>query len=166
MALVPSLREAIRSLDADLPISEIKTVGAHMADRTAARRFILALLGVFAALALLLASVGLYGVIAYAIAQRQREFGIRLALGASPGMLVRLVMRESGGMVALGLIVGLVLALAGARLLGSLLFGVSPLDPMVLIAAAGFLTAVAAFAAWLPARRAATADPLETLAAR
>ncbi|HSL70875.1 MAG TPA: FtsX-like permease family protein, partial [Longimicrobiales bacterium] len=120
----------------------------------------------FAALALLLASVGLYGVIAYAIAQRQREFGIRLALGASPGMLVRLVMRESGGMVALGLIVGLVLALAGARLLGSLLFGVSPLDPMVLIAAAGFLTAVAAFAAWLPARRAATADPLETLAAR
>jgi putative ABC transport system permease protein len=164
-AFTSTMRSVLRSLDPDLPMSSVKTVEAFMADRTATRRFVLALLGVFAAVALLLAAVGLYGVIAYTIAQRRREFGIRLALGASPGSLVQMVMREGGMLVGIGIVSGSALALAGGQLLRSLLFGVSPLDLSVLLGAAAFLTSVAALAAWLPARRAASADPLETLAA-
>jgi putative ABC transport system permease protein len=163
LALTTAMRGVIRSLDPDQPISDVRTVEAYMADRTAARRFVLALLGAFAAIALLLASVGLYGVIAYNIAQRRREFGIRLALGATPRSLVRMVMQEGGSVVALGVSIGIVLAWAGARLLTSLLFGVRALDPTVLLAAAAFLTGIAAIAVWVPARRAARADPLETL---
>jgi putative ABC transport system permease protein len=163
LALTPEIISAVRSLDRDLPVPAGRTVEEYMADRTAPRRFVLALLGVFAAIALLLASVGLYGVIAYATAQRRREFGIRLAFGATPGTLVGMVMREGGILVGGGVLIGIALALAGARLLGSLLFGVSPLDPVVSISAAAFLAGVAALAAWLPARRAATADPLQAL---
>ena len=164
-AFTSTMRSVLRSLDPDLPMSEVKTVEGFMGDRTATRRFVLALLGVFATVALLLAAVGLYGVIAYTIAQRRREFGIRLALGASPGSLVQMVMREGGVLVGIGIASGIALALAGGQLLRSLLFGVSPLDLTVLLSAAAFLTGVAALAAWLPARRAAGADPLETLAA-
>jgi putative ABC transport system permease protein len=164
LALTPAMRAVVHSIDRDQPISDIKTLEAYMSDRTAARRFVLALLGAFAAIALLLASVGLYGVISYNIAQRRREFGIRLALGATPRSLVRMVMQEGGGVVALGISIGILLAWAGARLLGSLLFDVRPLDPTVLVAAAVFLSGIAGIAVWVPARRAGRADPLETLA--
>jgi ABC-type antimicrobial peptide transport system permease subunit len=160
IALTPALRSVIRSVDAEQPISDVKTVATMMAERTAARRFILALLAGFAAVALTLACVGLYGVIAYTIAQRQREFSIRLALGASAHGLVRMVMREGAVLVVLGVSFGIALAAVGTRLIASLLFGVEPLDPVVLLAAAAVLSGTAALAAWLPARRAAAADPM------
>ena len=161
--LTPTLRSVVHSIDPERPVQNVMTMEDMMDERTAVRRFVLAMLSAFAGIALVLASVGLYGVIAFTIAQRQREFGIRLALGASANGLVRMVMREGAVLVGIGLGIGAALAIAGTKLISSFLFGVQRLDPIVLLGAAAVLSATAALAAWLPARRAAAADPLQSL---
>jgi putative ABC transport system permease protein len=131
----------------------------------AVRQLMLWLLSFFALSALLLAGIGLYSVVAYAVGQRTREFGIRAALGATPGNLVKLVLRR-GLLLALGgLAIGVVAALNLTRLLGQLLYGINPGDPLTFAAVALLLLAVALVASWLPARRAANVDPLVALRA-
>lgn len=127
--------------------------------------FTLVLLGVAGAMALTLAVVGIYGVIAYVVSQRLREIGIRSALGAQPKQLERLFLRQGFALTGVGLVVGVVMALALGRYLSSLLFGVGPLDPVTYVAAIGLTSAAAALASYVPARRAATVDPIETLKA-
>jgi putative ABC transport system permease protein len=117
------------------------------------------LLGAFSALALLLAAIGLYGVVSYTVAQRRREMGLRVALGAGPLDILRLVVAGGLGTVAAGLGLGLIATLALTRVLQTLLFGVGAADPLVLVAAVGALTLVAVVAHWLPARRALAVDP-------
>ena len=157
------LRDVVRSLDSDQAVYDVKTMSAMMDERTAPRRFVLALIGAFAAIALLLASVGLYGVIAYTIAQREREFGIRLALGATPRSLLHLVMSEGITLAAIGVPLGLLLTFAGARFLRALLYGVSPLDLGSVAIATALLGGTVLLATWIPARRAARANPLQSM---
>ena len=123
------------------------------------------LLGGFAALALLLGIVGLYGVIAYAVSQRRREIGVRLALGAQRGSVYQLVLREAGRLTAIGIAAGLVLSVIGATLMRNLLFGTPPWDAPTLIAVSAILGLSALTASYIPARRAAAVDPIEALRA-
>ena len=127
------------------------------------RRFVLMLLGTFAALALLLSVVGIYGVIAYSVGQRTHEFGIRMALGAQRHQLLLLVMRQSVWTLAVGLTVGVGGAIAVTRLMGSLLFGIGPADPLTLSLMAIVLMMVALIASYIPARRAAEVDSMAAL---
>ena len=163
VALAAALRAVVRAVDPELAVYDVTTLAALMSERSAPRRFVLALLGAFAAIALVLATVGLYGVIAYATAQREREFGIRLALGASPHSLVRMVMAEGLTLAAIGIPLGLLLTASGARFLRALLFGVQPLDLASAALATTLLGATAMLATWLPARRAAATDPLQSM---
>jgi putative ABC transport system permease protein len=164
-ALAGSVREIVRSIDPNLPVSEIRTLDDVASGAVARPRLYLLLLGVFAALALLLAAIGLYGVIAYSVAQRRAEIGVRVALGATGPAVQRLVVGEGMRLAALGLAVGLAGALLLTRLMRSLLFGVAPTDPLTLAATAALLAAVALAASWLPARRAAGTDPMIALRA-
>jgi len=136
-----------------------------LADSLAARKFPLHLLGVFAALALLLSAVGIYGVTAYAVAQRTREIGVRMAIGASAGVVVRMVLAGALRTVLVGLGVGALAALAAARLIASQLYGVSARDPLTFAGIAGLLLAVALAASVIPALRAARIDPMAALRA-
>jgi putative ABC transport system permease protein len=158
-ALMPSLRGVLRDLDPTVPVYEVATL-RELIDRTVAqRRFVMQLLGGFAGLALLLATVGLYGVVSYMVAQRTREVGLRVALGAAPGHILRLILGSGFKTVAIGLIVGLVATLIVVRFLETLLFGVEPHDPATLASAAGILTLVALLAHLIPACRALRIDP-------
>ena len=136
-----------------------------VATATASRRFSMQLLAAFALLALVLAAVGIYGVMAFVVGQRTREIGIRIALGARPGAVVRLVMRQALALAAAGVIAGAATALLMTRLLTGLLFEVRANDPFTYSAIACLLGATAALAAWRPARRAATLDPITALRA-
>jgi putative ABC transport system permease protein len=127
------------------------------------RRFLLMLLGTFAALALLLSVVGIYGVIAYSVGQRTHEFGIRMALGAQRHQLLLMVLSQSVWTLAVGLTIGVAGALTVTRLMGSLLFGIGPADPLTLSLMAAILLVVALIASYLPARRAAEVDPMVAL---
>lgn len=149
----PSLSFAFRTFD-------------QFVEATVAQERLIALLsGFFGGLALLLATVGLYGLVAHAVRTRQAEIGLRMALGAAPASVVRLVFRHVGGMIAAGLALGLAGSLWAARFVEALLFQLEPRDPLTFAAAAGVLLAVAALAAWLPARRAARVDPIAVLRA-
>ena len=163
LELAVPVREAVRQLDADQPVFGTTTVTALMAERTAARRFLLTLLSVFAAVALALAGLGLYGVLAYAVTQRRREIGIRLALGADAGAVVRMVVRSGLALAGLGLVLGLSCAFALRGALARMLFNVATTDASVLALVAGVLGTVALLACWLPARRAARIDPMIAL---
>jgi putative ABC transport system permease protein len=165
LALLPAVREAIRQLDPTLPVADVRTLEDVATNALAQPRFTALLLTVFAALALLLAAIGLYGVISFIAARRTNEIGIRLALGARPGCLVRLVMREGIVLAAAGVGVGLMAAALATRLLEAQLFGVAPLDPLTFIAVPVLLLLVAAVAAYLPARRAAAVNPVVALTA-
>jgi len=157
------IRAALRGEDPNLAISEVTTLG-EIVDRSLGREKLLAkLAGFFGALALLLASIGLYGVIAYSVARRRNEIGIRMALGARPGSVLRMVLGESLVVVALGLTVGIPAALACGRLVSSQLYGVEPYDPLTIAGAAAVMLAVALTAGFLPARRAALLDPCSAL---
>ena len=146
-------------------IYETRTL-AHIADASAAvTRLATQLLAGFAAIALVLAAVGIYGVMAYRVRRRTRELGTRLALGASPAHLTRLVLRQAGAIALAGLALGIGAAAFATRALSSLLFGVTPWDPATLAAAAGLLAAATLAASWLPARRAARVNPATSLAA-
>jgi ABC-type antimicrobial peptide transport system permease subunit len=135
----------------------------HVASATAAERFSMVLLGAFGALALALATVGIYGVIAYSVAGRTRELGVRIALGARPGRVLALVFGQGFVIVGTGMAAGAVGAVAATRVLRGQLYGVSPADPVTLLAAIAVLTAAAAAATWLPASRAARIAPMEAL---
>jgi predicted permease len=163
LAIVESVRQAMKELDADQPLANIMTLEEVVASSIAERRLTLTLLAAFAGVALVLAAIGLYGVIAYAVTQRTREFGIRVALGASRGAVLRLVLGHSLQLVALGLVLGLVGAFALTGLLTKLLYEIKPTDPLTFLAVSLLLLATALLASWLPARRAATVDPMLAL---
>jgi putative ABC transport system permease protein len=157
------VKDAIRQIDAELAIPAIRTMEEVVAASVAQRRFQMNLVLLFAGLATLLASLGIYGVVSYSVTQRTSEFGIRLALGARSGQIRRLVFRQGLLPVAVGLGAGVVASTALGQLLGSLLFGVAPTDPLTISGAVGLLGLVAAFAVDLPARRATQVDPLLAL---
>jgi putative ABC transport system permease protein len=153
----------VHELDVDQPVDDINSMDRMMAALLRARRFTLTLLGAFAIVAITLAVVGLYGVIAYGVTQRRREFGVRVALGAQRGQIARIVIGEGGRIAAAGVAIGVLGALSTARLLSSLLFDVSPHDPGVLSAVVAGLAVVAMLACIVPARRATRIDATEVL---
>ncbi len=161
--LAPAVRRLVADLDPGLPVLTSADVHARMAGSLGTTRTVGTLVGVFAALALVLSVVGLYGLMSFAVAQRVREMGIRMALGAGPGRLVRLVLVRALGLTAAGLVFGLGLALAVGRGLDGYLYGVGTADPAALAAAAALLLASATLAAWLPARRAGRVDAAVSL---
>jgi predicted permease len=162
-ATLPLLRREGLLLDESLPIMELKTMKQHLGIMLFAPRVGGILLGVFGGLAILLATIGLYGVVSYAAAQRTREVGIRVALGARPGDVVRLVIGQGMVMVGVGAVIGLVLAFAGARPLGSFLYGIRPWDPSTFLGITLLLVGVAFVATMVPAMRAARLDPTVAL---
>jgi ABC-type antimicrobial peptide transport system permease subunit len=156
----PALRAAVKSVDSELPLDEVYTMEEVISRSTAARRLNLTLLGAFAVIALVLSTAGLYGVISYTISQRTRELGIRMALGAQPSDVVKLVMRQGALLAALGVGAGLVGAFGLSRLLERLIYGVSTQDPLTFGSLALLMGAVALLATWMPARRASRVDPI------
>ncbi|MBO0798452.1 MAG: FtsX-like permease family protein [Blastocatellia bacterium] len=158
-----AVQQTVWSLDPDLPIQRIATMEDRVADVFAPRRFDMLLFGVFASVALLLAVIGIYGVIAYSVAQRTHEIGIRMALGATSGNVLWLVVRQGLLLTIIGVVLGTGAALALTRILKNLLFGVSATDPATFIGIALLLTFVALIASYLPARRATKVDPLVAL---
>ena len=162
---VPSLiingaRAAIREVDPDLPIFDVKTMADALSESVAQPRFYAILLGSFAAIALVIAALGIYGVISYAVSQRTRELGIRIALGAQRERVVRLVIGQGLTLTLVGIVIGVVGAYGLTRLIASLLFGVTSADPLTFIVVAFLFMAVACLASYLPARRAAAVDPI------
>jgi ABC-type antimicrobial peptide transport system permease subunit len=139
------------------------TMEARLAASVAQPRFYAALLAVFAGLAVTLAAVGIYGVLSYSVLQRRREIGVRIAMGAEPGSVLRLVLAQGAVLVAIGLVLGLVAAALASGTLTTLLFGVTPGDPAVFAGVAALIGAVALTACYVPAQRAARVDPLEAL---
>jgi predicted permease len=157
------LRRMVRELDASIPVFDIKSMEAVTDESLFVDRMVALLSASFGALATLLAAIGLYGVMSYAVARRTREIGLRMALGADAGRVVWMVMREVVVMALVGVAVGLPLAVASGRLVSSLLFGVSAADPLTLANATGFLLSVALFAGYVPAGQATRVDPMRAL---
>ncbi len=162
-SIAGALRAAVRTVDPDVPLSDIRTMQEVLEQSVAQRRFQMRLAGAFAATALLLAALGIYGVVSYAVARRTNEIGIRMALGAQAHQLYRMVLRQALAPVALGLVLGLAGAFAAGTVLASLLYQVSPRDPELLAAAALLLGGVGLAASFLPARRAVGMNPLDAL---
>jgi putative ABC transport system permease protein len=164
-SLISPIRNEIASLDSDQAVSDIATMEENVDESLASQRLTMTLLGVFAGLALVLASIGLYGVMALIVTQRTRELGIRFALGASRGDVLRLVLGQGAALVGIGLAAGLFGAFVVSRALRSVLYNVAPLDPTALISALLTLSLVALIACFLPARRASMVDPIQALRA-
>ena len=161
--LAPAARDVLHDLDATIPVRKISTLESLIAGTVDDRRFVMRLLAGFAGVALLLAGIGLYGVVSYGVAQRTREVGVRVALGATRSDVLRLILSSGAVLVSLGLAVGVAAAVGTTRLLGSLVFGVSPLDAPTFAMAGAVLVAVAAAAHLIPARRALRVDPAVAL---
>jgi putative ABC transport system permease protein len=163
VGLAAAIRREVDAVDPDLPISDFATLESYVSDAMAQTRFMLALIGVFAGLALLLASLGLYGVISYSVRQRTREIGVRVAFGAENRDIVRLILRQGMVVTASGVAAGLVASLALTRVVDSLLVGVSATDPLTFVGIPALLLGVALIASYVPARRATTVDPVVAL---
>jgi putative ABC transport system permease protein len=163
LALAGAVRAAVAGVRSDVPVYDLMTMEQRIANSTSRNKFNTLLLLAFSVLALVLAAVGLYGVVAYSVTQRTREIGIRIALGARTGDVLRLIVRQGMRLVLAGTLIGLAGALALTRLLRSLLFSVSSADPLTFAIIPVLLVAVALLACWLPARRAAKVDPVEAL---
>ena len=161
--LVPSIRFALSEIDPLLPLQSARTVSDLYAENTARRRFAMQLTAGFAALALLLGALGIYAIVAHSVAERRREIGIRLALGARPRTVLRQVVQSALGLAVAGAAIGAVSAFGLTRFLESLLFGVEPTDAATFASMAALLMAIAALAAWLPARRVMRVDPVKAL---
>ncbi|HSA55604.1 MAG TPA: ABC transporter permease, partial [Gemmatimonadaceae bacterium] len=162
-ALAPSVRERVRQFAPRIPVYDVQTMSARMASASAQARFSAVLLGSFAAVALCLAVMGIYGVLSFAVAQRSREIGIRMALGAGRGRVLSLVVREGVLLSGAGALIGLVAALGATRVLRGMLFEVTPSDPWTYGAMIALLGLAAFAASWVPARRAAAVDPMVAL---
>ena len=162
-ALAGAVVREVRALDPNLPVADVKTLDEVVSQAVARPRFYLSLLALFAAAGLALAAIGIFGVLSYTVAQRRREIGIRIALGAQPAAVLRNVMAGALRLAASGLVLGLAGALALSRAIRGLLFEVSAADPATFLAVALTLGAAAALASWLPARSATRVDPASAL---
>jgi predicted permease len=162
-SLIAAVRQEIRAVDADQPVANIATMEDLLTEETGSRRLGMILLSAYAGLALLLAALGIYGVLSYFVAQQTPEIGVRMALGARPGDILGLVLRKGMTMTLLGISVGLFGGLGLTRLMASLLFGVSATDPLTFAGIALLLAAVAFVACYLPAWRATPVDPMVAL---
>ena len=158
-----SVRRVVHEQDADLFVGNLQPMESLIGKVLAQPRFNMLLLGIFAGVAMLLAAIGIYGVIAYSVAQRTREIGIRMALGAQRGAMLAMVLRQSLAVVAIGLAIGLLAAFAATRLLASLLYGVGANDLFTYGAVVLLLGAAALLASYIPARRAMRVDPMVAL---
>jgi putative ABC transport system permease protein len=161
--MTASVRNEVRALDKQLPVYDVKPMSQRIIESTASRRLVMLLLGVFAAVALVLASVGIYGVMAYSVTQRTHEIGIRMALGASRGRILAMVVRQGMLLALAGVALGLILSFAVTRFMASLLFGVGANDPATLVAVSLTLALIALLACLIPARRAMRVDPMVAL---
>lgn len=157
------LQQAVWSVNANVPLAAVRTLDEIQAESMAQTSFALVMLTIAATVALLLGSVGIYGVVAYTATQRTREIGIRMALGAQTGDVRRLFLRHGLALTAVGIALGTGVALALTRVMSALLFGVSPMDPVTYIAVAASLASIALLATYLPARRASRTDPIIAL---
>jgi ABC-type antimicrobial peptide transport system permease subunit len=162
-AIVPLLRKVVQRQDADLPLINVRTQQQQIDAVTQQERIFVAMTSSFGMLALALASVGIYGVMAYTVANRTNEIGIRLALGAQPRQVLGMILREATWISLAGIAVGLTATLFLAQLVKSMLYGLQPADPVSLISGALLLVAVGLAASWIPARRAASVQPVEAL---
>jgi predicted permease len=162
-SILPEVRSAVRDLDPNQPIYHVETIDEVLSDSLARQKMTAVLLGIFALLALTLAAIGIYGVIAYSVTQRQREIGVRMALGATRAKILLLILREAATFTGIGVLVGLVAAFASARLASALLFQTSTADPISICVSIFGLMVIAILAAILPAGRAATINPIEAL---
>jgi predicted permease len=162
-ALIPSLRSALQSIDPNVPVFDVRALENVIADYTSSRRLSVMLIAVFAALALLLAGVGIYGVISYLVTQRRQEIGIRMALGASTENVLKMILLQGARLAVAGILLGLAGAVALTRLIASLLFQVSALDGTAFLAGVAVIAGLVLFACWIPARRATRIDPLVAL---
>jgi len=162
-SLTDTVRSALRSVDADLPLAKIATLNTIVDDSMTLPRFAMVVLGSFAGLALLLASVGMYGVISYFVGQRTREIGVRIALGAQRRDVFGMVLGQGARLAAIGIVLGLLAALAATRMMVSFLYGVQPIDPLTFAALPFLLLSIALLACYVPARRAMRVDPMVAL---
>jgi ABC-type antimicrobial peptide transport system permease subunit len=162
-AVATAIRREVGVLDGSLPIVDLRSMDEVFEETLSRPRLLSRLLGVFAGLALLLAAIGTYGVLAYTVAERRREIGVRMALGADRARVLRMVLRDGLWLAGAGLVAGVVGALAATRVLGSMLYGVAPGDPATLAGVVASMLAVALVACYLPARRASAVDPMVVL---
>ena len=162
-SLAPAIRAAVRDIDPRVPVTNLTTLPAMVDGATARVRLTMLLLATAAAAALLLGVIGIYSVVSYAVAGRQREFGVRVALGATPGRIERMVMRDGTAMIAIGATVGVCIGIGGARLAQSMLYLVTPTEPAVYVSATLLLMMLASTAMFLPARRAAHVNPVDVM---
>ena len=162
-AITPSLRAAVQKIDRDLPLMDIRTQQEQIDATMQQERMFASLTAGFGVLALALACVGIYGIMAYTVSQRTNEIGLRLALGSKRGQVRGMVLREAGWLAVLGVVVGLVVAVGLGQLVKSMLYGLNATDPVTLLGAAGLLLTVALVAGWLPAMRASRVEPMEAL---
>ena len=163
LSLSKELQQAVWAVDSEQPVANIRSMETIVDDELAGRTQVLQLLGAFAALALLLAALGIYSVLSYVVARRSREIGLRMAIGATRGDIVRIMLGYTAKLTAAGLGIGVVMAMLATRLLSTLLYGVSPLDPAAFCTVGALLAVIALLASYLPARRAAALDPAITL---
>jgi ABC-type antimicrobial peptide transport system permease subunit len=163
MALVEPIRGRLAAIDAEVLVSDVITMGGQMDSTLLTERLLSGLSGVFGALALILAAVGLYGVLSYRIGQQRQSIGIRMALGASPSSVALSVLGQSSLVVAAGLLVGLPFAILAARTADSMLWGVKSSDPATYLVGAAVLSTAGILSAYLPARRASAVEPAEAL---
>jgi putative ABC transport system permease protein len=161
--LAPAVRSQIWSIDKDQPVGDVRTMEDRIAGYAAGRRFYTLLLGIFAALAVALAGVGIYGVISYSVSERRHELGIRMALGAQRTDILNLVVGQGFKLTLVGVMVGVAGAFTLGRFLSGLLYGVKPTDPLTFATVSLILTVVALLASYIPARRATKVDPMEAL---
>ena len=161
--IVPALRNAVAEIDKDVPLLDVRTQNEQIEDTTKQERTFASLTSGFGALALVLACIGIYGIMAYSVARRTNEIGVRMALGAQPGRVLRMVMREASLLTMVGMAVGLAIAATMSRLIASMLYGLRSYDPLTLGGATALLVLVALAASWIPARRAASVDPMKAL---
>jgi ABC-type antimicrobial peptide transport system permease subunit len=163
MQLAPALRDAIRNVDPEIPVTTIQPLEQNISASLARRRFVLTLLAILGGLGAFLIAAGIYGLVTQSVNARVREFGVRAAVGAAPGGLVAMILREAVMLTIPGLAVGVALALAFARMMKSFVYQLSPADPISIVSAGVFLILVTFLSAWLPARRAAAVAPAMAL---